>query len=63
MKVMKPKQAIQIGFSADKRQRRRQHPRAALNLMRQGGFFNAWSARGSSFGQVALWHLGQARAL
>ena len=57
------KQPVQIGFFTDKRRRRRQHRCAARNLLRQGGFFNAWSARGSVFGQVAQWHLGRARAL
>lgn len=63
MKPLKEMQAIAMGFSADKRKRRNQHRTAARNLLRNGGFFNCFSARGSTFSGVAEWHIGQARAL
>jgi len=63
MKILKREQAAKMGFSADKRKRRHQHRCAAKNLLREGGFFNCFSARGSTFGQIAMWHLSQARAL
>jgi hypothetical protein len=63
MKAMSREQAVSMGFSPDNRKRRRAHRRAAKNLLSQGGFFNGYSARGSTFRQVALWHLEQARAL
>lgn len=63
MKALSPARAAQFGFSADKRKRRRQHRRAALWLIRNGGYFNGMSARSSTYGGVARWHLAQARAL
>lgn len=61
MRVMSPTEAITQGFSSDKRRRRRQHRLAARDLLRGGGFFNGFSARGSTMHSVALWHLFQAR--
>lgn len=63
MAAMNERVAAEHGFSSDIRKRRRQHRRAARNLLKQGGVFNSYSARGSTFGQVAAWHLEQARAL
>lgn len=63
MAVMTKTVAAAHGFSSDIRKRRWQHRRAARNLLKQGGFFNSRSARGTTFGQVAAWHLEQARAL
>jgi len=63
MKPIKETQAVGMGFSRDKRKRRNQHRTAARNLLRNGGFFNCYSARGSTFGDVAAWHIDQARAL
>jgi hypothetical protein len=63
MKIMKNEQAISLGFSEDKKKRRRQHRIAAKKLLKQGGFFNNYSAIGSSFYDVAQWHLFQARFL
>ena len=63
MKTINDKQAIAMGFSTDKRKRKNQHRTASRNLLRNGGFFNCYSARGSTFGDVAAWHLSQARAL
>lgn len=63
MKVLKTSVAVGMGFSPDKRKRRRQHRKAAINLLRRGGFFNYFSARGSTFGDVAAWHLWQARVI
>lgn len=61
--ILTRKQAVANGFSPDNKKRRKQHRRAAKNLFHQGGFFNGYSARGSSMGQVALWHLAQARGI
>jgi hypothetical protein len=63
MRILKAAQAEQMGFSLDKRKRRRQHRLAAKNLLTNGGVFNGASARGSTFHGVALWHLDQARYL
>lgn len=43
-----------MGYSSDKRKRRRQHRVAAKRLRKQGG---------STFHTVARWHLAQARAV
>ena len=56
-------EAVRLGFSLDKRKRKNQHRTVALKLLRGGGFFNGYSARGSTFHIVALWHLNQARQL
>jgi len=63
MKPIKDTQAVSMGFSTDKRKRRNQHRQAAKNLLSNGGFLNCYSARGSTFANVAAWHLSQARAL
>lgn len=55
--------AVSIGFSKDKRKRRNQHRTAALNILRSGGFFNCFSARGTTLGNVAAWHIRQALVL
>lgn len=49
--------------AADKRKQRRAHRRAARYLLTHGGFFNGYSAPGSTFWSVAQWHLQQARKL
>jgi hypothetical protein len=63
MRAMKKSQAVGLGYSPDNRKRRRQHRLAAKKLLNEGGIFNNFSARGSSFHQVVLWHLEQARAI
>lgn len=63
MAPLNKQRAAQMGFSADKRKRRRQHRQAAKNLLNNGGFFNGYSSLGSTFWQVAQWHKAQARAL
>lgn len=63
MALLNRQRAAQMGFSSDKRKRRRQHRRAAKRLLTGGGTFNGFSARGSSFHEVAMWHMAQARAL
>jgi len=50
-------------YSSDKRKRRNQHRQNARHLLTNGGFFNGFSAPGSTFWQVAQWHLAQARYL
>lgn len=45
----------------DKRKLRRGHRKSAKNLLKNGGFFNNFSARGSTFWCVAMWHLKKAR--
>ena len=53
--------AVKLGYSSDRRKRRRQHRLAAKNLLRNGGFFNYHSARGTTFYEVVMWHLFQSR--
>lgn len=60
---MKQTQAIKMGFSPDRRKRRRQHRRAAKALISGGTLLNATAPRGSTPWLVAKWHLAQARAL
>lgn len=52
-----------LGFSSDKRKRRNEHRRAAHNLLTNGGVFNNFSAKGSTFNAVVSWHLNNARYL
>lgn len=47
----------------DKRKKRKAHRNMAKNLLGGGGLFNGYSARGSSFWLVAMWHLKKARNL
>lgn len=63
MALLNKQRAAQMGFSSDKRKRRRQHRNAAKNLLGSGGIFNGFSAPGSGFWEIAQWHKGQARAL
>lgn len=63
MPPLNKKRAAEMGYSPDKRKRRRQHRRNARALLKGGGFFNGFSAYGSRFHAVAMWHLAQARAL
>lgn len=55
--------AQKMGYSADKRKRRRQHRQAARELMVGGTLLNGRAPRGSIPGSVAAWHLAQARAI
>ena len=57
---MNKARALEIGYSSDKRKRRRQHRIAARNLLRSGGFFNGCSCKGSEFWFIANWHKEQA---
>ncbi len=63
MALLNKQRSAQMGFSTDIRKRRRQHRKAARQLLTGGGIFNGLSARGSTFHAVAMWHLEQARAL
>lgn len=45
----------------DPRKKRRGHRRAAKSLLSNGGFFNNYSAPGTTFWWVAQWHLKKAR--
>lgn len=63
MRLLAQKQAASFGYSADPRKQRRQHRQAANDLLRNGGAFNGFSARGSTFHSVATWHLEQAKLL
>lgn len=63
MKIMKLEQAVGMGYSTDKRKRRREHRNNARHLLKSGGFFNGFSSPGSQFWEVAQWHLQQARYL
>lgn len=62
MRVLTQRRAQQMGYAADKRKRRRQHRKNAQTLMQGGTFLNPGRApRGSIPGDVAAWHLQQAR--
>jgi len=63
MSPLNQKRAVQLGFSSDKRKRRRQHRRQADNLLKSGGFFNGLSSPGSTLFSIARWHKQQARSL
>lgn len=63
MKALSTERAVSMGYSSDRRKRKRQHRIAARALLRDGGFFNGHSAPGSTSHTVAQWHLAQARAL
>lgn len=63
MRVLSTQQACAMGYSPDKRKRRRQHRANARDLLGNGGFFNGYSAPGSMFWELAQWHKAQARAL
>lgn len=52
-----------FNYSTDKRKRKNQHRTAARQLLTQGGLFNSMSAVGSTFWEVAQWHLNNARYL
>ncbi|MGZ8918955.1 MAG: hypothetical protein ACXW0T_12105 [Methylobacter sp.] len=61
--ILSTEDAVKIGFHKDKRKRRRQHRKQADFLLKQGGFFNTYSASGSIFWDVAMWHKSQARGI
>lgn len=63
MRAISKERAISMGYSADRRKRRRQHRKNAKRLLENGGLLNGFSAVGSSFWYVAQWHLQQARYL
>lgn len=63
MKALSDARAARHRYETDKRRRKRAHRLMARHLLKSGGFFNGFSARGSSMHEVAVWHLGQARAL
>ena len=63
MRVLTTAQALRMGFSADRRRRKRQHRRAARALMQGGTLLNPRAGRGTIPGDVARWHLEQARYL
>ena len=50
-----------MGYSMDKRKRRRQHRSAARDLIRGGTLLNGRAPVGSTPWHVAQWHLFQAR--
>lgn len=59
--VMTKARGEKMGYSTDKRRRRRQHRQAARELINGGTFLNARAPRGSTPNSVARWHLFQAR--
>lgn len=63
MKAMAKELAVKMGYSADRRKRKRQHRKAARNLLRGGTLLNAVVPAGSIPLCVAKWHLEQARAV
>ena len=63
MKVLRTARAVEMGFSPDRRKRRRQHRQAARQLIGAGTLLNAKAPRGSNPWVAAQWHLFQARYL
>ena len=63
LSVMPKEQAIELGYSSDKRKRRREHRAASKRLLEEGGIFNGFCAVGSSFWCIAQWHSFNARRL
>lgn len=63
MKILSQAEAMKLGYSADKRKRRRQHRNNAKRLIDGGTFLNSKAPRGSTPGLVARWHLAQARGI
>lgn len=53
--------AAALGYSADKRRRRREHRRNARDLLEGGVLFYAKAPVGSTPHTIAMWHLYQAR--
>lgn len=60
-KVLSKERAINMGYSEDKRKRRREHRQNARTLIKGGTLFNHHAPRGSTPNAVAQWHLFQAR--
>jgi hypothetical protein len=63
IRILKLERALMMGYSADKRKRRREHRVAARELIGAGTFLNARAPVGSTSWEVARWHLAQARGL
>ena len=63
VRILKRAEAVTMGYSPDNRKRKRQHRRAARELVGAGTFLNASAPRGSTPYMMAQWHLAQARAL
>ena len=63
MSSTKKNWARKAGYPTDKRKRRRMHRNNARQLLTQGGAFHSFSARGTTFHTVAMWHLTQAKYL
>lgn len=63
MKILTQAEAIKLGYSADKRKRRREHRANAKRLIAGGTFLNARAPKDSIPGFVARWHLAQARGI
>lgn len=63
MKAMAKELAVKMGYSADRRKRKRQHRKAARKLLRGGTLFHSVAPVGSIPWCVAKWHLEQARAV
>lgn len=60
-RLLTAERATAMGYSGDKRKRRRAHRRAARQLIDGGTLFNAKAPCGSGPHAVAMWHLFQAR--
>lgn len=63
MSLLSTKRAVEMGYSCDKRKRRRQHRTAANHLAHSGGFFNGYSNPGSTLWEVMQWHKEQSRSI
>jgi len=54
---------VELGYSSDRRIRRRQHRNAAKRLLLDGGIFNHFCCPGTSYYIITRWHLMNARRL
>ncbi len=63
IRILSQERASKMGYSTDKRRRRRQHRICARNLMNAGTLLNGKAPRTSIPSEVASWHLLQARFL
>lgn len=61
LRPLKRRHAIEMGYSPDPRKRRRQHRRAARQLLAAGSLLNPRAVPGTLGWDVAQWHLAQAR--
>lgn len=63
IKVLSQAVAVNIGYSKDRRKRKREHRLAAKKLLNSGTLFYVIAPKGSTLYNIAQWHLAQAYSL